>query len=143
MEQYVATPDARAPAQDQPDGQHILLVSRDPALRAFVRLILADARYIVTATSTLPRTFATSAAARPALLIIDLALTERAGWDLLIRLHAQARTARLPVIITAHDPRLLAHAARYPYLYGGQVRLAISLAVDTLRDAVRSVIDAA
>ena len=40
MEQYVATPDARTPAQDQPDGQHILLVSRDPALRAFADLAI-------------------------------------------------------------------------------------------------------
>jgi two-component system OmpR family response regulator len=122
------------------DHWHILMVNRDPALLDFVRVLLADARYNVTTTNAVPLTFALIAAAQPALIIIDLAVTETSGWDLLVRLHAEAATAAIPVIITATDPRLLAHADRYPYLYGGRVHSAVPFAVATLLAAVRALV---
>ncbi len=140
MEEYVTALDDHAAEQIQMDRQHILLVNSDPAILDLARALLGEARYNITTTNAVPRTFALIAAARPALLIIDLAITEVAGWDLLVRIHAAARTAALPMIVTARDPRLLAHAARHPYLFGEPVRLVIPFAVDALLDAARALI---
>lgn len=143
MEEYIEALDARGHEQDQLARQHILMVNRDPALLDFVRVVLAEARYNVTTTNAVPLTFALISAARPTLIVIDLALTEVSGWDLLIRLHAEAVTTAIPVIITARDARLLAHAHRYPYLFGGQVHLLVPFEVATLLGAVRALVGAA
>jgi len=143
MEEHVTVLDDRAAEQDQMERQHILLVNSDPAILDLARVLLGEARYNVTTTNAVPRTFALIAAAQPALLIIDLAIAEVAGWDLLVHLHAEAATAAIPVIVTARDPRLLAHAARYPYLFGGPVRLVIPFDVDALLNAVWTIIGSA
>ena len=140
MEEYVAAPDDRAAEQVQLDRQHILLVNSDPAILDLARVLLGEAHYNVTTTNAVPHTFALIAATQPALLIIDLALTEVAGWDILVRLHAEARTAALPLIVTARNTPLLAHVECYPDLFGAPVRLVIPFAVDALLDAVRALI---
>ncbi len=143
MEEYAASLADREREHDQMHHQHILMVNRDPVLLNFVRVLLTEARYNVTTTNAVPLTFALIAAARPALIIIDLAITEVSGWDLLVQLHAAATTAAIPVIITATDPRLLAHADRYPYLYGGQARIDVPFSVATMLDTVRQLMDVA
>ena len=143
MEEYVEALDARGHERDQMAHQHILMVNRDPVLLDFVRVALAEARYNVTTTNAVPLTFALISAARPTLIIIDLEITEVSGWDLLIRLHAEAVTATIPVVVTARDQRLLAHAHRYPYLFGGQVRLVVPFTPTTLLGAVRTLVGAA
>jgi len=140
MEEYITALDDDAAEQDQMDRQHVLLVNSDPTILDLARALLGEARYNVTTTNAVPRTFALIAAAQPALLIIDLAIPERAGWDLLVRLHAEVTTTRIPVIITASDPRLIDHAARYPYIFGGSGRVVLPFAVDALLDAVRILI---
>ena len=143
MEEFAAALRARDDEAARMDRQHILVVNSDPAVLDLARALLQDARYNVTTTNAVPRTFALIAAARPALLIVDLAITEQSGWDLLVRLHAATATAAIPVIVTARDPRLLAHADRYPYIFGGPVRLVIPFDVATLRDAVQRLIGVA
>jgi PleD family two-component response regulator len=140
MEAYVATSNDRAAERDQMDRQHILLVNSDPAILDLARVLLGEARYNVTTTNAVPRTFALIAAAQPALLVVDLAVTEYSGWDLLARLHAEPATAAIPVIVTARDPRLLAYADRYPHIFGGPGRLALLFDVTTMLDAVRALI---
>jgi DNA-binding response OmpR family regulator len=142
MEEYAKALDDREHEQEQWVRPHILMVSGDPTLLNLVRVLLTEARYNVTTTNAVPHTFALIVAARPALLIIDLAITETSGWDLLVRLHTEAATTAIPLIITASDTRLLAHVARYPYLYGGPNRLALPFDVDTLLDAIHELIGA-
>ena len=143
MEEYVKTLDDRDREQAQMGRQHILLVNGDSVLLDVARALLQEARYNVTTTNAVPLTFALIAAARPALLIIDLAITEWAGWHLLVRLRAEAVTAAIPVLITARDPRLLAHAGRYPDLFGGQAQLAIPYTARALLDDVHALIGTA
>ncbi len=138
MEEYVAGLRARAGEALQMEYQHVLMVNRDPVLLDLARALLQEERYNVTTTNAVPLTFALIAAARPALLIIDLNLTEQSGWDLLIRLHQEALTAAIPVVVTARDARLLAHAHRYPDLFGAQSYLAIPFSVDALLGHVRA-----
>jgi DNA-binding response OmpR family regulator len=143
MEEYVEALQDRANEQAQMARQHVLMVTHDPALLDVVRVLLQEARYNVTTTNAVPLTFALIAASHPALIIIDLDIVERSGWDLLVRLHAEATTAAIPVVVTARDPRLLAHAQRYPDLFGGQAHLRIPFAAETLLGDIRSLIGAA
>ncbi len=143
MEEYVAVPSDRADEVAQMARQHILMVNRAPALLDLVRIILDEEHYNVTTTNAVPLTFALIDAAHPALIIIDLALAELAGWDLLVRLHTEAVTAAIPVIVTASDIRLLEHARRYPTLFGAQSYLTIPFTVRALLDQVRALIGTA
>ncbi len=143
MEEYVEALQDRANEQAQMARQHILMVTHDPALLDVVRVLLQEARYNVTTTNAVPLTFALIAAGHPALIIIDLEITERSGWDLLVRLHAEAVTATIPVVVTARDQRLLAHAHRYPDLFGGQSHLAVPFTVETLLAVVGTLIGTA
>jgi len=140
MEEHITVLGARNNEAAQIGRQHILMVSSDPVVLDLARALLQDVRYNVTTTNAVPRTFALIAAAQPALLVVDLAVTEQSGWALLFRLHAETATAAIPVIATAVDPRLLAHADRHPHIFGGPVRLVLPFDVDTLRDAVRTLI---
>ena len=125
------------------ERRHILMVNRSPALLDFVRATLHDADYNVTTTNAVPLTFALISAARPDLIIIDLAVSELSGWDLLVRLHAEATTAGIPVVVTAEDDRLLAHADRHPDLFGGQAHLVAPFSTAGLHAAAYELIGAA
>lgn len=140
MEEYIAAPTARANEQAQMSRRHVLLVNSDPAFLDLAHTLLQEARYNVTTTNAVPLTFALIAAGHPTLLIVDLALAEQNGWELLVRLHAEAVTTAIPVISTARDARLLDHAARYPYLFGGQTQLVIPFSMSTLLDTVCTLI---
>ncbi len=142
MDKYVEALRDHADEQDQMVHQHVLMVNRDPILLDLVRVMLDNAHYNVTTTNAVPRTFALIAAARPSLIIIDLEITQQSGWDLLVRLHTEVQTTGIPVIVTARDVRLLAHAHRYPYLFGGKIHLSIPFSVATLLDAVQRLIGA-
>ncbi len=136
-------PSEHAAEVAQMGRQHILMVNRAPALLDLVRVVLDEERYNVTTTNAVPLTFALIDAARPALLIIDLALAESAGWALLVRLHAEATTAAIPVIVTATDSRLLDQARRYPALFGGRSYLTVPFTVEALLRQVWALIGTA
>src|SRR5215207_5326036 len=102
---------------EQMQRQHIFVVNGSAAFLDVVRDLLQDERYNVTTTNFVPETYDQFASLKPALLILDLAVGEHAGWDLLERLHGDAATRGIPVIVTSTDPRFLrraeAEAARY------------------------------
>lgn len=72
--------------QDQMERKHVFVVNSAPDLLDLVRELLQEEFYNVTTTNFVPDTFDQIAAVRPAALIVDLAVGERAGWDLLDRL---------------------------------------------------------
>jgi len=82
MEEYAKALGDREHEQEQWVRPHLLMVSGDPTLLNLVRVLLDKAHYNVTTTNAVPLTFALIVAARPALLIVDLAITETSGWDL-------------------------------------------------------------
>jgi CheY-like chemotaxis protein len=65
-------------------------------------------------------TFDQIAALGPSLLVIDLAVGEQAGWDLLERLRTEASTTAIPVIMLSTSPQLLEQAQADPSRFGGQ-----------------------
>jgi CheY-like chemotaxis protein len=83
--------------------QHILVINGDPDFLNMLRSLLQDERYNVTTTNFVPESFAMIDALHPALLMIDLVVGERAGWDLLARLHKEAGTRGIPTIAVSES----------------------------------------
>jgi CheY-like chemotaxis protein len=95
---------------EQMARRHIFVANGSAFVLELVREILQDARYNVTTTNYVPNTFDQIQALGPDLLILDLALGERAGWELLDHLQADAMTRGVPVIVFSTDPNLLERA---------------------------------
>ena len=131
FEQRIAQLEAEAAQRGR---RHVLVVDRAPEVLRTAGALLQGERYTVTTSPAGPRTFALIAALAPDLLLVDLSVGAGAGWALLERLHAAAATQRLPVIVTAADPALLARAARARA--GGARFLLTPLDPDALRAAV-------
>jgi DNA-binding response OmpR family regulator len=106
------------PERGQRAAPHIFVVNGEPEFLNLMREILQDEEYNVTTTNFVPSTFAQVAAAGPDALIVDLAVGQRAGWDLLEALRADAATAGIPVLLVSTTPGHLERArelaARYP-----------------------------
>ncbi len=125
----------------KPAGRpHIFVANGSPEFLEVVRLLLLDGHYHVTATNFLPETFDQIAVLQPAVLVIDLAVGRQAGWDLLARLHAEAATRQIPVLVTSTDARLLERAQVDFARYGGQAFLARPMDLEDLLADVRSLI---
>ncbi len=90
--------------------KHIFVVNGAPEFLNFVRELLQEEDYNVTTTNYVPRTFDQIEALGPDLLLIDLKVGKRAGWDLLEEIQASAITQGIPVVVTSTDPRLLERA---------------------------------
>ena len=95
----------RGAERRQMGRKHVFAVNDSPAVLDVVRQLLLDEAYNVTTTNYVPRTFEQIAGLAPDLLVLDLAISQRAGWDLLERLHAEAATRAIPVLVTATDHR--------------------------------------
>ena len=97
---------------------HVFVVNGAPDFLNMMRDLLQGEDYNVTTTNFVPATFAQIAAAQPDVLVIDLVVGQRAGWDLLAALHADAATAGLPVIVVSTTPDELARAQALAARYG-------------------------
>ena len=129
--------------QERERRQHIFVVNGDPDFLNIVRALLQDVRYNVTTTNFVPRTFDQIAALQPALLVVDVVIGERAGWDLLDRLQEAAGTHDIPLIVTSSDPRLLDRARANPQRYGGQRFVDKPLDLDALLATIEDLIGTA
>lgn len=100
--------------------KRVFCVSASAAFLALVRRLLEAERYGIATVIGTPVTFEQVASFQPDLLIIDLEAGRALGWDLLEQLQNEARASQLPVIVTARDKRLLAHATLAPERDDGQ-----------------------
>ena len=94
----------------QEGRKHIFVVNGAPAFLNLMRDLLQDERYNVTTTNFVPRYYEQIAALQPDALVIDVVTGQEAGWDLLERLHRDASTTGIPVIIVSTSPQLLERA---------------------------------
>lgn len=134
------TLDHRRAEDRQLRRRHLVVIARRPSLPQPRARAVPGARYNVATTNYLPRSCQHLVALHPALVILDLALGEVAGWDLLERLRDEALTAELPVIVVSTDRRLLDHARADPALYAGRRRIAMPCDLDDPLGAVRALI---
>jgi DNA-binding response OmpR family regulator len=128
---------------DRLGRQHIFVVNSDPAILDLLRTLLQEERYNVTTTNYVPRTFNQIVALRPDLLIANLTPREFSGWDLLERLHGEALTRQIPVVVTSTNPEFLAHARRHSELYGQASYVVLPFDVDALLAPIHRLIGAA
>ncbi len=96
---------------------HIFVVNGEPSFLNLMRDLLQDEEYNVTTTNFVPETLEQVIALNPGVLIIDLAVGKRSGWDLLERLHATAATAGIPVVVST-QPAYLTQAREQAARYG-------------------------
>jgi CheY-like chemotaxis protein len=89
------------------ERQHIFIVNSSPDFLDIARDLLQEERYNVTTTNFVPETFAQIEALSPALLVIDLAVGEQAGWDLLERLASGPSVCNIPTIVVSTRPQYL------------------------------------
>ena len=104
--------------QLQEGRKHIFVVNGAPAFLNLMRDLLQDERYNVTTTNFVPRSYEQIAALQPDALVIDVVVGQQAGWDLLERLHAEAATTGIPVIVVSTSPQLLERAREQADCYG-------------------------
>ena len=88
----------------------------------------------------MPTSFAQIKALPPDVLIIDLAHGEQAGWDLLERLHAEAATSGLPVLVVSTQLHLLQRAWEQVAQYGGNAYLAKPFHPSAMLQAIEELI---
>jgi DNA-binding response OmpR family regulator len=99
---------------------HVFAVNTSLDILVMLRELFQEEQYCVTITHFEVETFDQIAALGPSLLVIDLAVGEQAGWDLLERLRTEASTTGIPIIILSTSPQLLDQAQADPSRFGGQ-----------------------
>jgi CheY-like chemotaxis protein len=112
--------------------KHIMVINGDPVFLDLMRDLLQDERYNVTTSNFVPTSFDQIAGMQPDLLIIDLAVHQQAGWELLERLAREALTRAIPVMVVSTDPRLLERARAQDVRYGGRAWIAKPFELDKL-----------
>lgn len=120
--------------------RHIFAVNGEPDFLNLLRVLFQREEYAVTTTNFVPNTFGQIAALAPDLLLVDLVWADRAGWDLLARLRAEARTRGIPVIVVSTTPAYLDRVRADPERYGGDALLSKPFGIEELLDAVRRLI---
>ncbi len=129
-------------ANSRRTNKHVFVINGEVAVLELIRELLQDERYNVTTTNFVPRTWEQIDALQPNLLMVDLTIGQRAGWDLLEKLQLEATTKRIPVIVFSTDPSLLEEAAKNSERFGGQRFVAKPFDVDQLIDTVHDLIGA-
>jgi twitching motility two-component system response regulator PilH len=108
---------------NQATRKHVFVINSAPEFLNLMRKLFQSERYNVTTTNFVPNSFGQIAGLQPDVLIIDLAQGKQAGWDLLERLHREAATAGIPVLVVSIDDELIARARRQVDRYGGNAYL--------------------
>jgi two-component system, OmpR family, phosphate regulon response regulator PhoB len=84
---------------DRPSGERILVVDDEPDIVALVAYHLAKAGYRVSTASGGGEALEVAARERPALVVLDLMLPDRSGFDVLEQLRTQDATHDLAVLM--------------------------------------------
>lgn len=129
------------PSQER--RKHIFAINTSPAFLNVVRELFQEEGYNVTTTNFAPASFAQIEALQPDALIIDIAIGQEAGWELLERLGADADTDGIPVLVLSTDPRLLQRAQEQAARYGTHRYLEKPFDLDALLSHIQEMIGAA
>ena len=108
----------RAFVRDQQRRKHIVMVDSSQVFLEIIAQVLKDERYGVTTSNYVPEIFTQIALLTPDLIILDLAITEKAGWELLEKLELETLTRNIPVIVTSTNHHLLERALINKARYG-------------------------
>ena len=129
--------------REQMERQHIFVVNGSPVFLDLVRELLQGEDYNVTTTNFVPETYDQIAALQPSVLIVDLEVGKRAGWDLLERLQAEASTNDIPTVMVVTDPQLMERAQAHKTRFGIKHVLTMPFDTDELVNAIEDLVGAA
>ena len=96
----------------------VFAVNSSPDFLLIIRDLLEDEGYAVATCDFEPNVFTRIVMRQPDALIVDVAVEEPAGWDLLRRLHEEPATAGIPLLVTSTSPALLEQAREQAAWYG-------------------------
>ena len=131
------------PASLQSQRKHVFVVNGAAEFLELVRELLQDEQFNVTTTNYVPQTWDQIAALAPDLVLVDIRIGQRAGWDLLERLAAELATRGIPTIVFSTDPELLDRARESAALSATQRYLAKPFDIDELMKNVHDLIGGA
>ena len=98
--------------------KHVFAVNSSPDFLLIIRELLEGEGYAVTTNDFTPNVFTQIVMRQPDALIVDIAPGESPGWDLLRRLHTEAATTDIPVLVTSTSSQLLEQAHEQAASYG-------------------------
>jgi CheY-like chemotaxis protein len=98
--------------------KHVVAVNSSPDFLLIVRELLEGEGYAVTTSNFETNVFTRIVMRQPDALIVDMAVGEPEGWELLERLHADPSTAGIPTLVTSTSPELLEQAREEAARYG-------------------------
>jgi CheY-like chemotaxis protein len=107
-----------APERAQHGRKHIFAINGAAEFLNLIRDLFEGSRYNITTTNFVPNSFAQVVALQPDVVIVDIAVGVQAGWELLERLHQDAATRDIPVVIISTMPWLLERAQAEAERYG-------------------------
>jgi DNA-binding response OmpR family regulator len=126
--------------RSQETRKHIFAINGAPEFLNIVRELFQEEAYNVTTTNFVPNSFDQIAALKPVALIVDVVAGQQAGWELLERLHADAATTGISVLVLSTSPRLLEVAREQAARFGNHRYLDKPFAVDDLLAHIRAMI---
>ena len=88
--------------------KHLFAITGSADFLSVIRELFQEENTNITTTNFVPNASAQIAALKPDALVVDIVTGQQAGWELLERLHAEAVTTGIPVMVISTDPRRLA-----------------------------------
>jgi DNA-binding response OmpR family regulator len=130
------------PVEDrtQEGRKHIFVINGAPEFLNLMRELFQDERYNVTTTNFVPNSFDQIIALEPDAVIIDIVVGQQAGWELLERLHGQAATTGIPVVVVSTSPQLLERAQTQAARFGSHSYLAKPFDLEELLGIIQAAI---
>jgi DNA-binding response OmpR family regulator len=123
--------------------KHVFVINGAPEFLNLMRKLFQAQRYNVTTTNFVPNSFHQIEALQPDVLIIDIVLGHQAGWALLERLHEEASTTGIPVLVVSIEDALLERARQQVDRYGGDAYLAKPFNIQQVLAEIDALIGAA
>ena len=102
----------------QTPRKQVFAVNSSPDFLLIIRELLEDEGYAVTTCDFEPNVFTRIVMRQPDALMVDVAVGETAGWELLERLHVEPATTGIPLLVTSTSPALLEQAREQAARYG-------------------------
>jgi DNA-binding response OmpR family regulator len=127
-------------ARSQEERKHVFAINGSPDFLNIVRELFQEEDYNVTTTNFVPNSFEQIAAVQPDALIIDVAVGQKAGWDLLEQVNVGAETTGIPVLVLSTSPQLLERAQDQADRYGTQRYLDKPFDLEALLTHIREMI---
>jgi DNA-binding response OmpR family regulator len=125
---------------NQAARKHVFVLNGAPEFLNLMRKLFQDEHYNVTTSNFVPKSFDQIDALQPDVLVIDLAYGRRAGWELLERLHREASTVGIPVLIVSIEDDLIARARDQVDRYGGNAYLEKPFSLERMLASVEALI---